>query len=330
MKKMRLETMDVEGNGPPVLFDGSGGGRSTAGWHSIEALLRCPKEYQLREIRQIREPAAATPDHFAVGTGFHAGRARWFTLHFATNAKAMKSIEEAVVAEFEMAKLPVGKRALGATMDLLNQYIEHWSGRPRPTPKAAEYLIGPAPLKDGDPFMLHRTARIDDASEYPESGGKLCIGEAKTTSVSIADTVNQYQLHGQPLLQLVLWKMAPQGEAKLGPAAGIMLDIVKKPYSGEKAQFGRVFVPVSPFALNWYVENMRHYLRQAAQIDWDTEVPRNITACTRTIGRMRAPCEFRDLCAHGRAASLKYVMGKEAKSLLDYKPTGGRGKMPWE
>ncbi len=321
----------IDPNDPnPVLFDGSGGGRSAAGWHSFESVLRCPKEYQLAEVRKIKEPTASTPDHFAVGSLFHAGRARWFRLRFASGPDAETSIEDAVREEAALSKLPISAKAVESALEILRQYCEYWNLRPKPDPVAAEYLLGPSPLQDGDdPGMLFRTARLDDASKYPEAGGLLCLGESKTTSTSIADTVNQYTLHGQPMMQLALWKMAPQGEAMHGKVAGIMLDIIKKPYPKDPAKFGRVFVPVTDHAMKWYVDSMRFYLKQAAAIEWDTDVPRNVFMCTRMAGRARVACEFRDLCSHGRSAALKYVMGA-GQSLLDHVPSPGREKMPWE
>jgi hypothetical protein len=314
---------------PEVLFDGSGGGATEAGWHSIESMLKCPKEYQLRHVRGVREPQYILPDHFAVGSLFHAGRARWFTLRFATDAKAWDSIKEAVEHEASIQRLPVRMVAEQKVLQLLTLYCEHWSQRPKPKPLCAEYKLGPAPIKQGDPFMLHRTARLDDASYYPEANGKLCLGESKTTSGSINDCVNQYTLHGQPLLQLVLWKMAPQGEAKHGKVAGVMLDVAQKPSGKNPAKFGRMFIPVPDFALSWYVDALRTYLRAAAQVDWDTEVTRNIAMCTRMEGRARLPCEFRELCSHGRSAATRYVL-RNGESLLSHKPKPGVMRMPWE
>jgi hypothetical protein len=305
------------------------GGPSEAGWHSIEDFLRCPKEYQFRHIRKIRTPISQVPDHFAQGLMFHAGRARWFALRFATSEKAWMSIKEATEREAEEQKLPVSLKAKQQVQALLTMYVDNYSRRPLPNPIAAEYKLGPAPMKDGDPFQLWRTARLDDVSHYPEAAGKLCIGESKTTSTSINDCLNQYQLHGQPLLQQVLWRNAQQGQAKFGAVAGIMLDIVKKPYGKDRAQFARVFVPVSDWTVKWYVRSMQGYLRAAAAVSWDADAPRNVSACTRLIGRGRIPCEFRDLCQEGGSASSKYVLAS-GNSLKSHQPDVGMEKMPWE
>lgn len=311
---------------PPVILGESG--PTQAGWHSIEAFLRCPKEFQFATVRGIRQPQTMTPEPLAVGALFHAGRARWFSLRFASDEKAWASITAAVQEEAANMRLPTSLAAEQRAMNLLNQYVDHYSKRVRPTPVAAEYLVGPASVDGTDPFAM-RTARLDDVSKYPEAGNKLCIGESKTTSTSVADTVNQYTLHGQPLLQILLWKHAPQGEAMHGPVAGVVLDVVVKPYGkNKKATFGRQFVPVSEHALAWYAQSLRGYLRAAAGVDWNAAAPRNVSACTRLIGRGRFACPFRDLCTHGRSAAAQYVLA-DGSALHQWKPSEGKEVAPW-
>jgi len=312
---------------PEVLLGESG--PTAAGWHSIESFLQCPKRYQFQHIRGIREPLAQVPDHFAVGQMYHAGRARWFANKFSTTEESWQSIADAVRAAALENNLPVSPKAERQALVYLQEYVRHYSKRPLPTPVAAEYLVGPAPLKPGDPFFLYRTARLDDVSKYHEAGGALCVGESKTTSTTINDTVNQYTLHGQTMLQILLWKMAPQGEKTFGPVAGIMLDVVKKGYNGEPSDFGRRFIPITDYQLNWYAANMQRYLRAAAGVDWNADAPRNVSACTYLAGRMRVPCEFRDLCQHGRSASSKYVM-RDGTRLGAWKPEPGKEVPPWE
>ncbi len=307
------------------------GGPSALGWHKIESFLRCPKAFQLKEVRQIRVPQSKVPDHFAVGIMHHAMRAKWFALKFKSDDAAWLQLSRAAQEACEENALPISPDAEQRAMTLFRLYIEHWKVRPLPRPLVAEYLVGPASVFPEDPStLIERTARLDDVSYYPEAGGKLCIGEAKTTSSSIADTVSTYQLHGQPMLQLLLWNVSEQGAKKYGPVEGIMLDVAVKPYERKKAAFERVFVPISKWALDWYAQSMRGYLRAASKVAWDTEVPRNVQGCTYLAGRMRVACEFRELCQHGQSASIKYVLGKEGKSLLDHRPEPGKMKRPWE
>lgn len=302
-------------------------GASAAGWHSIESFLRCPKEYQFQHVRKIHEPRAQTPDHFAVGQLFHVAKAHWFSCGFATDEKTMTAIRKLVAEAALLAELPITLKAEQLTLRYFEEYVAFWLRRPQPTVLAAEYDIGPAPLEAGDPFFLYRTARLDDVSKYPEAGGKLCIGESKTTSASINDCVNQYTLHGQPMLQVLLWKFASQGEAMHGPVAGVMLDVIQKGYDAP-CKFSRVFVPVTDHMLNWYAQSMRGYLRAAMNVDWNVEVPRNVSACTRMVGRGRFACAYRELCMYGRSASIKYVF-KGGKGLLTWKPTDDKSTPPW-
>jgi len=322
--KVKLESPKQEVLPPSGNYEVAhgGGGPTDAGWHKIDAALRCFKEYQFREVRGLRVPAPQTPDYFATGIGFHAGRARWFTDKFDMTSKGWGRIELAVEEEFEKQKLPISVDAKQFTMKILKEYVEYWSLQPKPTPIVAEHLIGPAPLQPGDPFALWRTARIDDASYYPDALNGLCIGEAKTTSTTINDCINEYTLHGQPSLQYVLWKMAEQGETKYGPLKGVMLDIVQKGYGKEKCKFARHLVA-------WYIKNLRMIMRAIPAIDWNTDVPRNITSCTRLIGKQRVACHFRDLCLHGKTASIKYIM-RDGKSLLSFKPSEEFVSLPWD
>jgi hypothetical protein len=310
---------------PEVLVGESG--PTQAGYHQMEAFLRCPFEYQLKAVRQVRPPVSETPEPLAVGALFHAGRARWFSKRFATCSSTWQSIADAMTEEAQKMSLPVSREAERLAMTLMNQYVEHYSTRVKPNPLAAEYLVGPAAVDGRDPFAM-RTARLDDVSRYPEAGNKLCIGEAKTTSKDVADCVNQYTLHGQPMLQVLLWKHSPQGEKMHGPVAGVMLDVAVKPTKTQKAKFSRMFLPVTDHALEWYVRSLRGYLRAMAGVEWNTEVPRNVTACTRPGAWGRAVCDFRDLCAHGRAAAGKYVTA-DGKSLAVWKPSKGKETPPW-
>jgi len=325
---MAKRVTKVAGPKEPEVLLGPGG-PTAAGWHSIESFLRCAKEYQYAHVRKIRQPLVQTPNAFAVGSLFHAGRAAWFASRFSTSAETFEAIRKAQEHEASLAELPVGMDSLRLAMSYISQYIEYWRVRPLPSPLAAEYLLGPAPLKPDDPFFLHRTARLDDVSKYHEAGLKLCIGESKTTSATVNDVINQYTLHGQTLLQPLLWKMATQGEAMHGPVAGVLLDITVKGYGGKKCSFARAFMPVKQETLNWFATSMRGYLRAAASITWDSPAPRNVSMCTRMAGRGRIACEFRELCMHGKTACAKYVT-KNGDSLTRWRPSEGESVPPWE
>lgn len=300
------------------------GGPSEKGFHRVEAYLRCAKEYQLASVRNIYVPSNNTPDALAVGTFFHAGRARWFASNFGTDAATWEKVRAAVQDAHEELEKPATPEAEQKALAILQAYIEHWSKKPLPRPIAAEYEIRG---KLGEEDTSERTAKLDDVSEYPNVG--LCLGEGKSTSVGVADALKQYELHGQPMLQMALWKVSPDGEAKHGPVRGVMLDVVRKPYAKTKAAFDRVFIPITDFALDWYIKNLRKKLTAAAELMWNSEAERNITACTRQYGRMRADCGFKNLCRYGRSASGDYVMGPEGASLLSWRPSEDRAVPPW-
>lgn len=308
-----------------------GGGPTSQGWHSgLADYLACAKRFQLARTRRISIPLVATPDHFAVGQLVHAGRARWFASKFATDDATWDLIRAAVADAAAENDLPVSKEAEQQALSILQQYVTHYSTRPRPKPVAAEYLLGPVPLDPQDPLYAHRTARLDDVSYYPMGGDKLYIGESKTTSTSVGDCVNQYTLHGQTMLQALLWKLAPQGEAMHGPIAGIMLDVIVKGYD-KPCRFGRVAIPITDWQLDWFAASVRQALMEMEAVDWDTPVLRNPTSCTYLAGRARVECAFRDLCHHGKSAALKYVMGTSngAQSLVRWTPSDKQTVPPW-
>ena len=290
--------------------------------------IGCPKEYQFRHVRKVHKPQAQTPDHFAIGIFMHVGKARWFAKNFQRDSATWLSIQDAMNAAAFEQRLPVSLKARQFSEKLMREYMDHWSMRPKPKPIAAEYKLGPTPLEPGDPFGLWRTAVLDDVSHYPEVLNKLCLGETKTTSGSFNELIEQYTLHPQILLQMLLWQNDPNGAAKYGPIAGVMLDMIKKGYGEEKSGFGRHFIPVPAHALSWFARTLKAYLRALVQIDWDADAPRNPVRCTRMEGRARIACEYRELCLQGRSASLLYVMN-EGASLLSWKPEPGKLVAPW-
>lgn len=307
-----------------------GGGATTQGWHKIESFLRCPKEYQLSQVRGIVRPESTTPDYFAIGILVHAMRARWFGSRFSTTPETWESMVKAAHDEMEKAKLPIRPEAERLAMRYMQEYVGHWAVRPKPTPVAAEYLLGPSALVVGDPLSLYRTARLDDVSRYPELGNQLYIGEAKTDGKSVDNCLEQYTLHGQPMLQVLLWKMAPQGEATHGPVAGVMLDIIVKGRDGGRSKFARMPIQVTDHSLEWYTKSMRGYLTAASRVDWNSEVPRNVSACTRAAGAAsHIPCMYRDLCKFGRSAAGQYVL-PGGNSLVRWTPTETETTPPWE
>jgi hypothetical protein len=306
-------------------------GASKAGWHNISTFLKCPKEYQMSMIRGISVPRTLLPDPLAIGQLFHEGRAHWFNSGFPTGAEYWGKLKTYINASADTSNPPIRPDAVTRTLSYLEQYCSHWAMRAKPTVVGVEYEIE-APLRKDDPLYLHRTARLDDVSQYPEANGKLCIGECKTTSVGIDDAVNEYTLHGQPMLQYLLWQMSKKGHAKhgkkYGPLEYVLLDVIVKGYGKERCKFGRQAVPISQHSLNWYIQSMRGYLNAASLIDYDTTVPRNISSCTRLSGRARVPCQFRDLCQFGRSAAPRYV-DKEGDGLSNPKYNSYPVK-PWE
>lgn len=284
------------------------GGPSEFGYHQIASYLSCPKKFQMEKVRHIEKAGAVkTPIHFAVGSLFHAMRANWFANRFDLSDETWNRMKRAAQKAAEEYELPVDIEAERLALRYMQEYMDHYSVQPLPDPVAAEYLLGPTCLEEGD-LRTQRTARLDDVSRYNEAGGRLCIGESKTTGTDIGTTINEYVLHGQPMLQALLWELAPQGAALYGPAEGVMLDIVAKGRGGERCKFQRVFVPLTRRSLDWYRANLVRALRAAANVTYESNEERRITSCTEMRGGARVACQFRELCVHGEEAASEYMV----------------------
>lgn len=305
-------------------------GSTERGWHQISTFLGCPKEFQLAKVRNVFSPKRQTPDYFAVGTIMHALKAHWFGNEFRTDEEFIASAARVAENCAVQHKLPVTLKAEQQALAYFQEYILHWSMRPRPKVIATEYLLNSTALQPGDPLWAFRSARLDDVSVWAEVGDRLCIGETKTTSGTIADCIKQYTLHGQLALQMALWRASPEGEAKHGKAAGVMLDVIQKGYSGSPSKFARQLITVSDRTTEWFLKNLRLSLQAVATIDWNTDTRRNITMCTRKIGRATVSCDYQKLCSHGRSASVEYLYGEQAQSLLTWRPTAEHQVPPWD
>lgn len=300
-------------------------GASSAGYHNIETYLKCPKRYQFDKVRGVRLPLSGTPTYFAVGAMFHAGRAAWFTSGFKTDTATWDYIKEQMAKCFHAYELPVPDSVHGEVQGYMEQYVEHYAMRPHPNVIGAEYELGPADIGDGEV----RTARLDDVAFYPEAGGRLCVGECKTTGSDVATTVLQYELHGQPALQAMLWEAAIQGAHLHGSVTGVMLDVVQKGYKGKRCQFARKFIDVPPTVRTWWSKMLSKAVREARSVTWNSEVDRRITSCTEMSGSRRVACPYLELCKHGRDAALIYVT-EDGKRLTEHEQTEGKERFPWE
>lgn len=298
------------------------GGPSGLGYSELEAYLRCPKEYQFAAIRKLGKPVTAIPDYFAEGGLLHAGRAAWMHLQFDLGLETWTKVQAAMQQARESWDLPMSERAWKNSLNYMTEYIDHWGMREKPKIVAVEHMLGPVKL-DGD--NTERTARLDDFGFYD---GALRIGECKTTSGSVNDVVNQYELHGQPVLQQLLWSLAPQGEAMYGPVAGTMLDVVVKGANGKKCEFARIQLDVTPHTKQWVAAELSEALRKKSTMTWDSKVERRVTSCTRLIGKARIACPYRDVCQHGRAGALG--MKVDGVPVQDWQPSEGKTAAPWE
>jgi PD-(D/E)XK nuclease superfamily len=308
------------------------GGPSGLGYSEVEAYLRCPKEYQLGKVRGMSRPISQTPDYFAIGSFLHAGRARWF----AEGMGLGDEVWQKMIADVDNTRsgfpLPTSEEAYSTALRYLQEYVEHWSIREKPKIVAVEHMLGPVRIdtrmEDGI-AGTERTARLDDFGFYPEAGDKLMIGECKTTAGNIADVANQYTMHGQPGLQQLLWKLAPQGEAMYGAVSGMILDVIQKGMGGKRCQFARLAVDV-PERLMVIVRNeLAKALVRKERVTWNSDEERRVTSCTRLIGKARVACAFRDVCLYGRAGTMGMTF-EDGSPVPNWQASEGKEVPPWD
>lgn len=296
------------------------GGASGMGWSEIAAFLRCPREYQLSKVIGVVKPKQATPDYFAVGTMVHAGRAAWMSRKQAMDSETdafIASELERVCKVYEDSGYPVSPKARVDGARYVTEYREHYSMREAPRTVAVEHMMGPFTLSDEQTPEQARTARLDDFGFYPEFGGRLAIGECKTTSATPAAVLKEYEMHGQPSLYQLLWRRAPQGEAQFGPIAGVVFDVIQKGYGGKKCTFARVPLFTPEFQLKWFSEELSASIRESRAMKPSDKAHRNVTACTRASGNGRVQCDYHALCLYGPAAKGDYTMADGSPLSLD-------------
>lgn len=304
-------------------------GPSEAGWHKAQSAYHCPKEHQFAEVRRIEEAQKAqTEDPLGSGLCLHAGRAEWLMNNFRTDSKTFQLCQDAVLEEAEKQRFPVTRDAKERAFTMLATYIQHYSMLPKQRPVAVEKDFGPVKTLPSSTQL--RTARPDDVSYYPEAGNALMLGDLKTTSDTVANLTKFYDLHGQTMLGLAVYRADPNGERRLGKASGYMLDIVQKTYDQKTPyKFARVPIYITDFQLSWFLPDLDKVLVEAGQVEWDTHVRRNPTACQRVHGRRMFSCMYMELCKHGRNASIKYQLS-DGTSLANWKPSPGKTVAPWE
>lgn len=277
-------------------------GPSIAGFHKIVDFLRCPQEYKYRHKLELVPKGKDEKMALHVGVLTHVGRAHWFASQFRDNVEhCQDAIKKYVEQQGGSYKIEAEREACR----LIAAYVEHWRTQPLPLCRAVEYEVGPAPLKEGDPFYGYRTARFDDVSNYPDALNKLCIGDLKTTSDTIAGCVNEYRQHGQFILYSILWKMAKEGQAVFGPIHGMMIDVMTKE---AVPKFHRELITVTSFQEHWFTASMQGWLKAASTVTTTSPVPRNVTQCSRAVSRRGSyMCDYHDLCHYGASRSNLYI-----------------------
>lgn len=305
---------------------------SPFGWHSDNEIWTCEKEYQLARVRKVKLPAQELPDALAIGLMVHAARNWWFSSGFPRDnieANALAAFQK----EAERSSFPVSRKAELVALKTFVQYVEHWGVRPLPSVLKTEYEIGPANILPGSPHV--RTATLDDISYYVELGGALGIGEAKTTNWKVGAVVSYYKQHGQLLLQKALFDIVSAAGGETGlfrglKAAGVVLDVIRKPWDGQ-CEFAREPIVFEEAAIQLFLEEYGRRLDRKAEIGWDTDARREGfgQGCQKFIaGERVTTCKYRDLCMFGRGASHNYLVGDDYMS--SWKPQYEGQKGPWE
>lgn len=310
-------------------------GSSGAGWHHIEPMSRCPKEFQYARIRGVRKHRDSMVSYLAIGILLHAARAQWFYDDRQGDLwrKAMKRYRRRLL---EAGEPEILEEHYQRAFKIFEAYVKYWALRPVTRIHAVEYMITPRWVMDTKadrttnraavPEYLKRTARADSIESYDGEDG-VWIGEAKSVYAGGRSRLGEtYSLHGQPLLLAALW--GPKEEKKFGKLNGILLDpMVKGDTRRRPTGAPRIKLHMKDLevALRWFRRDMVIYLENANLVDWNTQVPRNAGTCMRPTG----PCDFRDLCKLGRAGVIGYETS-DGTPLIKWQPAPGQKVPPWE
>jgi hypothetical protein len=296
---------------------------STAkGWSNIEpGAAHCWKEYQFARVRRMLLRGEEVPMHFAVGLYMHAARAQWLNDKYSGDLwkKQIRAFRDAWDAKYPRRPMP--QRALGIAEKTFEGYVKHWKLLPKPEVLAVEYELEPRGLTKEAPEWAWRGARLDSVERWR---GNIYIGECKSTSESANAVMDNYALHGQPLLYMALW--SKKEVERFGPLKGLLYDVVKKATDTDAARcYPRAVLAVDAVqhALSWFRKDFTTWVMQSSLIDWNASPERRLN-CTRPYG----PCSYRDICTKGRDGALGYEF-EDGTPVIKWKPEPGKEVPPW-
>lgn len=300
-------------------------GPTSHGWHKMEAFAAgCPQEHLYRHVRNIRyRPMGADAPmfmHFAVGILVHVARAQWLNDGYKGQLwlTAMKKFH-AEHKKMTGEELPDG--AYGIALRTFQAYVAYWTQAMKSKVLAVEYEVKPKKFDAKAPDFVKRGARFDSIERWQ---GKTWIGELKTSYGGASGVQDMYALHGQPLLAMALW--GKEETEKFGDLAGVLLYPVKKATLKDP---GKIYPPIPlkkekyAFALDWFKRDFATWVMQTQLMDWNSR-PERRPNCVRPFG----PCEYREICLHGRDGTLGYVM-EDGSPMHAWKPSPGKEVPPW-
>lgn len=288
------------------------GGPSPNGYHSYASYLKCPRKHSLEKLKVHKTAGVVVPAYFTEGTLAHAGRATFLARGSIFNEAvasdvyaAMAQAEQAEKAKVEAKNQRIDEEALPKARQYITEYMDYYRVRARPSILATEQLVEHDVLIPKVGSYEPMSARLDDVGFYHEAGGRLCIGECKTTSGRINDVVAEYTLHPQILTQQWLYNNSPLAEA-YGPIQGTMLDIIKKGYKDKPCEFHRHYLPYNAALAKKAVTTLAVWKFSASAMGNYIGTP-NYGSCTVRKADRTYACEYRDLCLMGKDARLDYV-----------------------
>jgi hypothetical protein len=296
-------------------------GASDKGWHQIQPITICPKEYQLSRVRHITPRNAFMRDPLAIGLLLHVGRAQWLNDGYKGKLwrKAMRSFYEEIPQQHGGLRLNPG--VWETAESTFEGYVSHWAIRPKPKVLAVEYLLKPRGLTPDAPEWAWRGGRLDSIERDAQG---TWIGECKSTSNSAGRVHDTYEANGQTLLYAALW--GEEETERFGPLAGILLDVMKKSTPGAPAKFWpRIRLPISDLLhpLKSFKRDFTTWVMQSHLVDWNASVERRWT-CQRETHQ----CEYKDLCLLGKKASHLYTL-EDGSPLNLFKRQPGKEVLPW-
>jgi hypothetical protein len=243
------------------------------GWTRYETLMRCTKLYEYK-YRQVdaegnRLYNISSSDALDTGIFFHAFMDMLYTVRM-DNSKP-----EPRWAYDKLLDMNVNPKALGEAWRLFSAYVDNYEGEDL-TPVAVEARH----KYDGMSCRYDLVAKVGD---------KIHIVEHKTARMFDFNTLHSWDLHGELLTQLMIWRACKLDDV-YGKLDSIIVNIIGKQ---KVPNFHREVVAIDWKLVDAHIGTLKWWDGIETLCRASGYYPRNNAGCVNRYGR----CEFYEECS---------------------------------